>query len=67
MFLCQIVITVDPKPLLAILGAVAVILAFTVSAASTDIRKALFWYRTPYLWMAVSVVSTVRAPALCCA
>ena len=47
----------DPGPLLAILGALSVIVALLISAASTDIENAVFWYRNQYLWMAVSVVS----------
>jgi hypothetical protein len=53
----QIIVTVDPWPLLAVLGAVAVLAALFVGAASSDVSKAFFWYRTPFLWMTVSVVS----------
>jgi hypothetical protein len=53
----QIIVTVDPWPLLAVLGAVAVLAALFVGAASSDVSKAFFWYRSPFLWMSVSVVS----------
>jgi hypothetical protein len=52
----QIILTVDPWPLLAVLGAVAVLAALFVGAASSDVSKAFFWYRSPFLWMTVSVV-----------
>jgi hypothetical protein len=53
-------VTVDPWPLLAILGAVAVLVALFVGAASSDVSRAFFWYRSPFLWMSVSVVSLIN-------
>jgi oligosaccharyltransferase complex subunit gamma len=52
----KLVPTTNPKPLLIMLSAVAILLALLVSAASRDIGEAIFWYRNKYLWMTVTVI-----------
>eukprot|EP00596_Hydrurales_sp_CCMP1899_P005636 CAMPEP_0119035636 /NCGR_PEP_ID=MMETSP1177-20130426/2795_1 /TAXON_ID=2985 /ORGANISM="Ochromonas sp, Strain CCMP1899" /LENGTH=408 /DNA_ID=CAMNT_0006994205 /DNA_START=65 /DNA_END=1291 /DNA_ORIENTATION=- len=52
----KIVPTLDPKPLLVILSAVAILLSLLISAASPDISKAIFWYRNKYLWMTITTL-----------
>jgi thiol-disulfide isomerase/thioredoxin len=52
----KMVPTVDPKPLLVLLSIVAVLLSLLISAASTDISKAIFWYRNKYLWMTITTL-----------
>ena len=47
----------NPLPILAGLVVACIILAYLVDKASADLSAALLWYRSPYLWCLVSLVS----------
>ena len=53
----QIIPMVSPAPLLALWAIIATIFAFLVSAVAVDLSKAIYWYRSRYLWMTVNIVS----------
>ncbi len=50
--------TVNPEPLLLLLGVVGALLALFVSAASFNVYESILWYQSPKIWVCVSVVST---------
>lgn len=59
----KIVSTVSPIPILAGVIVLCILLAYLVDKASSNISAALFWYRSPYLWCLISLVSLL--PIFC--
>lgn len=52
----EIKVTIEPWPVLFVLGIVAVLLALLVTIASMDYSAALLWYRSPKLWIVFSLI-----------
>ncbi len=51
--------TINPEPLLLVLGVAAALVALFVSAASFNVYESILWYQSPKIWVCVSVVSSI--------
>jgi len=51
----EIKIKLDPVPVITAICGLASLLAFAISRASVDFNAALYWYRSPNLWLVFSI------------